>query len=220
MAVTSTMVPLGSALPAFDLPDLTGATVSSETLAGRPVLVAFVCNHCPYVKHVETTFATVVHAHPGLAVVAVCTNDAESYPDDAPARLAEQARRAGWDFPYLVDEAQDLGRAFGAACTPDFFLFDADHRLAYRGAMDASTPGNGAARDRRPPRRRHQAGPRGATGPRAASTEHGLLHQVAALTSSPLARPGGLRRRSATPGPVNPALAGEPARTPRAGGRR
>jgi len=143
MALSSTMVPLGSALPAFDLPDLTGETVSSETLAGRSVLVAFVCNHCPYVKHVETAFAAVVHAHPRLAVVAVCTNDAESYPDDAPARLAEQARRAGWDFPYLVDEAQDLGRAFGAACTPDFFLFDAEHRLAYRGAMDASTPGNG-----------------------------------------------------------------------------
>jgi peroxiredoxin len=144
MAVESTMVPLGTALPEFTLPDLSGTLVSSADLTGRPVLVAFVCNHCPYVKHVEAGFAqTVSRYSDDLAVVAICTNDAGAYPDDAPDRLAEQAERAQWEFPYLVDETQEVGRAFGAACTPDFFLYDAAGRLAYRGAMDGSTPGNG-----------------------------------------------------------------------------
>lgn len=143
MAIESTMVPVGTPMPAFTLPDLQGTAVSSETLAGRPVLVAFVCNHCPYVQHVETTLATVVARHPDLQVVAVCSNDAQAYPDDAPARLAEQAQRAGWRFPYLLDETQKVGRAFGAVCTPDLFLYDATGRLAYRGALDGSTPGNG-----------------------------------------------------------------------------
>ena len=143
MAVESTMVPLGTPLPAFSLPDLNGAVLSSADLAGAPVLVAFVCNHCPYVKHVETRFGEVAAAHPDLIVVAICSNDAEGYPDDAPAHLAHQARRAGWAFPYLVDESQEVGRAFKAACTPDFFLYDAAGALAYRGAMDGSTPGNG-----------------------------------------------------------------------------
>jgi hypothetical protein len=107
------------------------------------LLVAFVCNHCPYVKHVERGFADVVQRHPQLNVVAVCTNDADAYPDDAPSGLAEQAVRAGWEFPYLIDESQEAGRSFNAACTPDFFLYDRDGRLAYRGAMDGSTPGNG-----------------------------------------------------------------------------
>lgn len=137
------MVALGSPLPAFRLPDVTGADVSSESFAGRPLLVAFVCNHCPYVKHVERGLAQTLSRHPGLSVVGICSNDAAAYPDDAPDRLAEQAARAGWGFPYLVDGSQEIGRAFGAACTPDFFLYDADGRLAYRGAMDFSTPGNG-----------------------------------------------------------------------------
>ncbi len=143
MAVESTMVPLGTPMPPFALPDLTGTTVSSDTLSGRPALVTFVCNHCPYVKHVERVFAEVVRAHPRLQVVAICSNDAQGYPDDAPEHLAEQAKRAGWDFPYLVDESQQVGRSFRAACTPDFFLYDAEGGLAYRGAMDGSTPGNG-----------------------------------------------------------------------------
>jgi peroxiredoxin len=143
MAVESTMVPLGSPRPPFSLPDLAGITVSSESFAGKPLLVAFVCNHCPYVKHVEQGFAETLRRHPELPVVGICTNDAEAYPDDAPSGLAEQAARAGWEFPYLIDESQQAGRAFGAACTPDFFLYDAGGRLAYRGAMDASTPGNG-----------------------------------------------------------------------------
>ena len=143
MAVTSTMVALRSPLPAFSLPDLTGATVSSESFAGQPLLVAFMCNHCPFVKHVERGFAEILRRHPDLSVVGICTNDAAAYPDDAPAGLAEQAARAGWTFPYLIDASQEVGRAFGAACTPDFFVYDADARLAYRGAMDTSTPGNG-----------------------------------------------------------------------------
>lgn len=143
MAVESTMVPLGSPLPSFALPDLTGRTVTSSDLAGAPLLVAFLCNHCPYVRHVESGLQQVLAAHPGLRVVGICSNDAEAYPEDRPTRLAEQAERAGWTFPYLVDESQEVGRAFAAACTPDFFLYDAAGRLAYRGAMDGSTPGNG-----------------------------------------------------------------------------
>lgn len=143
MAVESTMVPLGTTMPAFALPDLEGDTISSADLAGRPLLVVFACNHCPYVKHVEARFGALVRDHPEVQVVAVCSNDAVEYPDDAPARLAEQAARAGWEFPYLIDESQEVGRAFGAACTPDFFLYDASGRLVYRGAMDGSTPGNG-----------------------------------------------------------------------------
>lgn len=143
MAVESTMVPLGSPLPVFELADLTGRIVASSSFTDRALLVAFVCNHCPYVKHVEARFGDVVRAHPDLAVVAVCSNDAEAYPEDAPPGLAAQAARASWAFPYLVDRTQRVGRAFAAACTPDFFLYDAAGVLAYRGAMDPSTPGNG-----------------------------------------------------------------------------
>lgn len=143
MAVESTMVPLGTPLPAFTLPELGGDAVGSATYAGRPLLVAFLCNHCPYVKHVEAVLGELLAGQPDLAVVGICSNDVVDYPDDAPPRLAEQAARAGWAFPYLIDESQQVGRAFGAACTPDFFLYDASGRLAYRGAMDGSTPGNG-----------------------------------------------------------------------------
>jgi peroxiredoxin len=142
MAVTSTMVPLGTALPTFALPALDGSTVSSADFAGAPLLVAFVCNHCPYVRHVEAGFGELVARHPGLAVVAIMTNDLGGYPQDGPAGMAEQAARAGWTFPYLLDETQEIGHAFNAACTPDFFLYDATGRLAYRGAMDDSSPGN------------------------------------------------------------------------------
>ena len=143
MAVSSTMVPLGTPAPDFALPDLTGATVRRDDFASAPaLLVTFLCNHCPYVKHVEAGLGRVLAERPDLAVVGICTNDANAYPDDAPDHLAEQAKRAGWNFAYLVDESQDVGRAYQAACTPDFFLYDAQRRLVYRGAMDASTPGN------------------------------------------------------------------------------
>lgn len=144
MAVTSSMVPLGTALPDVVLPDLDGSTVRLHGYDAAALLVAFVCNHCPYVKHVERVLGQLVaEAGPRLATVGICTNDATAYPDDAPPRLAEQRTRAGWDFPYLVDADQSAGRAFGAVCTPDFFLYGADRRLSYRGAMDGSTPGNG-----------------------------------------------------------------------------
>lgn len=142
MAVESAMVPLGSTAPDFALPDLDGRIVRRDQLAG-PLLVAFLCNHCPYVKHVESRLAEVLDRHPDLSVVGICTNDAEAYPDDAPEHLAEQKARAGWRFAYLVDADQSVGRAYDAVCTPDFFLYDAAGRLAYRGAFDDSTPGNG-----------------------------------------------------------------------------
>ena len=145
MATPSTMVPLGSPLPPFELPDVTGLPVASSVFEGRPRLVAFLCNHCPYVVHIETALGALTRRHPDLSVVGICTNDADGYPQDAPAKLAEQAARAGWNFRYLVDTTQDVGRAFGAACTPDFFLYDAAGLLAYRGAMDASSPGNDIA---------------------------------------------------------------------------
>jgi peroxiredoxin len=144
MAVSSLMVPIGTPAPDFALPDLTGATVRLDDLASAPaLLVAFLCNHCPYVRHLEADLGELVAGYPDLAVVGVCTNDADAYPDDQPERLDEQAARAGWTFPYLIDDDQRVGREYQAACTPDFFLYDADRRLAYRGAFDESTPGNG-----------------------------------------------------------------------------
>jgi hypothetical protein len=105
----------------------------------------FICRHCPYVKHVSDGIAKLANDYAGadLAIVAISSNDPTAYPEDAPASLAEQAREAGYTFPYLFDETQAVAKAFGAACTPDFFLYDADRRLAYRGQLDASRPGNG-----------------------------------------------------------------------------
>lgn len=138
------MVPLGTAAPDFALPDVHGQVVGRDDLSAAPaLLVMFLCNHCPYVRHVETELARVLGRHAAVAAVGICTNDADAYPDDAPARLAEQASRAGWTFPYLVDADQAVSREYAAACTPDFFLYDAQRLLAYRGAFDGSTPGNG-----------------------------------------------------------------------------
>jgi hypothetical protein len=144
VAVESVMVPLGTPAPDFALPSLDGRQVRRDDLAAAPaLLVAFLCNHCPYVRHIESALGALLGRHPQVAAVGICTNDAQAYPDDAPSGLREQAERAGWAFPYLVDADQAVGRAFLAACTPDFFLYGADHRLAYRGAFDASSPGNG-----------------------------------------------------------------------------
>jgi peroxiredoxin len=137
------MVPLESPAPDFALPDVAGKVVRRDDLTGPALLVAFLCNHCPYVQHVEGALGKALAEYPTLDVVGICTNDATAYPDDSPDHLAAQARRAGWTFPYLVDEGQEVGRAYNAACTPDFFLYDARRRLAYRGAFDHSTPGNG-----------------------------------------------------------------------------
>jgi len=144
MAVSSLMVPLGTPAPDFTLADLAGGTVRRDDFAAAPaLLVAFLCNHCPYVRHLEAELGQVLAQYPDLAVVGVCTNDADAYPEDRPDQLADQARRAGWTFPYLLDTDQEVGRAYNAACTPDFFLYDRQRGLAYRGAFDESTPGNG-----------------------------------------------------------------------------
>ncbi len=146
MAIASRMVPLGTPAPDFALPDLDGRTVALADLAAAPaLLVAFLCNHCPYVKHVESTFGTLAAelSARGLAVVGVCSNDLGAYPEDGPAGMADQARRAGWEFPYLLDESQQVAVAYRAACTPDFFLYDADRRLGWRGQFDDSRPSTG-----------------------------------------------------------------------------
>ncbi|MFX0575324.1 thioredoxin family protein [Nocardia nepalensis] len=143
MSVQSLMVPVGTPAPDFALPDLDGHVhARADYAAGPGLLVIFACNHCPYVRHLESKLGEVLDTL-AIPTVAVCTNDADAYPDDAPDRLRAQADRAGWKFPYLIDESQQVGRAFNAACTPDFFLYDARLELAYRGAFDESTPGNG-----------------------------------------------------------------------------
>ncbi|HUF15674.1 MAG TPA: thioredoxin family protein [Acidimicrobiia bacterium] len=145
MAVESTMLALGTGAPSFELPALTGETVKLEDFEGAPgLLVMFICNHCPYVKHVEKELASLVAEYQarGLAAVGICSNDVDQEPEDTPEGLREQVERAGFSFPYLIDETQEVGHAYRAACTPDFFLFDADQKLAYRGQMDSSRPKN------------------------------------------------------------------------------
>lgn len=147
MATESFHVQLGMLAPPFDLPSVVGERVALADFAGRPALVvAFICNHCPYVRHVESAlaqFATDYEPHK-VATVGISANDAETYPDDDVEHLAEQARRAGFTFPYLYDETQDVARAYGAVCTPDLFVFDSDWRLAYRGEFDGTRPNRGA----------------------------------------------------------------------------
>jgi peroxiredoxin len=151
MALTpSTMAPLGTRAPDFRLPDTDGRPVSLSDLAAAPaLLVAFLCNHCPYVKHVRGAFARLAREYQGrgVAVVGINSNDAAAYPDDSPARMKEEKAAAGYTFPYLHDESQDVARAYRAACTPDFFVFDRGRRLVYRGQMDASRPGNDRPND-------------------------------------------------------------------------
>jgi peroxiredoxin len=144
MAVNSFMVELGTPAPDFSLPSVTtGEKVSLDTFAGSPaLLVVFISNHCPYVRHVESGFAEFAASYQdkGLAVVAICANDVVNYPDDAPERLVDQIKRVGFTFPYLYDESQQVARSYRAACTPDFFLYDSARRLAYRGQFDDSRP--------------------------------------------------------------------------------
>ncbi|MEX0791186.1 MAG: thioredoxin family protein [Actinomycetota bacterium] len=144
VSVNSTMMPLGSEMPSFELPDPTGQTYSSSSFAGAPLLVMFICNHCPYVKHIRTTLAEVTKdlTGKGLSVVGINSNDAGLYPDDSPEAMKAEAEEHGYTFPYLVDEDQGAAKAFRAACTPDFFLFDGKGKLAYRGQFDSSRPKN------------------------------------------------------------------------------
>jgi peroxiredoxin len=141
MALTSSLVPLKTPAPDFVLPDVEGAMHRFDSFTAPVLVVGFVCNHCPYVKHIEQAMGLLTPST-SLDIVAICSNDAERYPEDAPPHLAAQAERAGWRFPYLVDAAQDVARAYGAVCTPDFFVYGPDRTLAYRGAFDDSTPGN------------------------------------------------------------------------------
>ncbi|MBI1918377.1 MAG: DUF4404 family protein [Planctomycetes bacterium] len=145
MALTpSTMLPLGTPAPDFFLPDTDGTTVRRSDFASRSLLVMFLCNHCPYVKHIRRHLAATCREYQqrGLAVVAINANDAVAYPDDSPEKMAEEGRAAGYTFPYLYDESQQVAGAYQAACTPDFFLFDREHRLVYRGQYDDSRPDN------------------------------------------------------------------------------
>ncbi len=146
MAVNSLMVPLGTPAPAFALPSLDGQIVSSDSLGpGRPLLVMFLSNHCPYVRHLERELGALVAEYAAdVTAVAICSNDIKRYPDDGLDGLTEQAHRAGFTFPYLLDDSQQIARDYRAACTPDFFLYDAQRRLVYRGEFDESRPRNDA----------------------------------------------------------------------------
>lgn len=143
-ATPSTMAELGRNAPQFALPNvLTGQTVTLGDFEGRTaLLVMFICKHCPYVLHVKPALIQLAmdYADQPLGIVSICSNDAERYPDDAPERIAEMAREL--PFPLLYDETQEVAKAYRAACTPDFFLFDSQHRLVYRGQLDDSRPGN------------------------------------------------------------------------------
>jgi peroxiredoxin len=142
----STMLDLGTPAPAFRLPDFDGRMHALEDSARSPaLLVAFICNHCPFVQHLRREFAAFAreYAPRGLAVVAINSNDLAAYPQDGPDAMRREAAELGYVFPYLIDGTQQVAKAYRAACTPDFFLFDAGRRLAYRGQFDDSRPGNG-----------------------------------------------------------------------------
>ncbi len=147
MARTASRMPaLGLAAPDFALPDTGGHLVRRDDFAASPaLLVAFWCNHCPFVKHVQQGFVAFAREYQprGLAVVAISANDVTAYPADSPAHMKENAALHGYSFPYLYDESQDVARAYEAACTPDFFLYDKARRLVYRGQFDSSRPGSG-----------------------------------------------------------------------------
>jgi peroxiredoxin len=141
----STMLALGTPAPDFRLPDPSGRLHALEDFAASPaLLVAFVCNHCPFVRHVADGLARFARDYQGkgLAVVAINANDVKAYPQDAPDRMAEEAKARGYVFPYLFDQSQAVAKAYRAACTPDFFLFDRERKLVYRGQFDGSRPGN------------------------------------------------------------------------------
>jgi peroxiredoxin len=147
MALTpSTMLPLGTAAPDFKLPDTNGKIVSLADFKGKSaLLVLFICNHCPYVKHIRTSLAQLARDYlpRGVAIVGINSNDVENYPEDSPAKMKEEVKSAGYAFPYLYDELQAVAQAYRAACTPDIYLFDKNCKLVYRGQFDDSRPGNG-----------------------------------------------------------------------------
>lgn len=141
----SAMVALGTHAPDFALPDTEGRTVRLKDFDGKPLLVIFMCNHCPYVKHIANDLAQLTKKYmgKGLDVVGINSNDAQAYPDDSPAAMKVEQRNRGYEFPYLFDAPQAVASAYEAMCTPDFFLYTKTRQLAYRGQMDDSRPGNG-----------------------------------------------------------------------------
>ena len=147
MALTpSTMLPLGTTAPDFQLPDTNGKTVSLADFKNAPeLLVIFMCNHCPYVIHIRAGLAQLAYdyAAKNVAIVGINSNDAKNYPDDSPTKMKDEVKSTGYIFPYLYDETQAVAKSYHAACTPDFFLFDRGRRLVYRGQFDGSRPGNG-----------------------------------------------------------------------------
>jgi peroxiredoxin len=141
----STMLPLGTQAPEFSLPDTTGKTVSPSDFAGKKgLLVMFICNHCPFVKHIREGLAEFGRDYTAkdLGIVAINSNDTDAHPDDSPEKMKAEVDEVGYVFPYLFDKTQAVAGAYHAACTPDFFLFDAKRRLVYRGQFDGSRPGN------------------------------------------------------------------------------
>ena len=145
MATPSNMRELGTPMPSFKLPDtVSGKFIDSASLAGKPAVVMFICNHCPYVKHIREGLAAFGRycQENGVAMVAISSNDVIAYPDDGPEAMALEARSSGYVFPYLFDESQAVARAFDAACTPDLYIYDASGKLAYRGQFDDSRPKN------------------------------------------------------------------------------
>ena len=147
MAMESVMLPLGTPAPAFELRDVvSGQTYSLDSFAHKTaLLIMFICRHCPYVVHVEQELAKIGpdYRDTGLGIIAISSNDPVGYPDDAPPKLKDMAQRLGFTFPFCHDETQDVAKAYPAACTPDFYLFDRDRRLAYHGQLDDSRPSNG-----------------------------------------------------------------------------
>jgi thiol-disulfide isomerase/thioredoxin len=142
----STMLPLGTPAPYFHLPNVDGRMVSIDDFKSSPaLLVAFICNHCPFVKHIAPAFAQLAREYQtkGVAVIAINSNDAAGYPADSPEQMVHEAENRGYSFPYLYDESQEVAKKYRAACTPDFYVFDKDRKLVYRGQMDDSRPDSG-----------------------------------------------------------------------------
>ena len=144
----STMQELGNSAPDFSLPDVRSSkTISLSDYVGQPLLIMFICNHCPYVLHLIQPLADLANQYQqqGFAVIAISSNDISSHPQDSPENMQLFAERHGFEFAYCFDESQQTARSYDAACTPDFFVYDLDHRLRYRGQMDGSRPGNDVA---------------------------------------------------------------------------
>lgn len=149
VAASSTMQNLGTIAHPFELPDTASnnKAVSLSNFTDKPLLLMFICNHCPFVIHIIEPLVALANSaqRRGFAVVAISSNDAQTYPQDSPENMAIFAQQYGFEFPYCYDESQSVAKSYGAACTPDFFIYDRAHKLSYRGQMDGSRPGNNVA---------------------------------------------------------------------------